>query len=196
MNEEGQSHERSIEPCANLTNHMNDILNWVSEYSPPIVFLILVGTIFIYLIKLLTEKAVANGFDRVKKMTELILEKRSNFEERVLLDIYNITISIQTKIASTATNINRMRSGHTVDNFIANDELVPLTEVYETLANNMFLLPPVIHKVLKDQADVVLKLCNETDPDKVSALKHEYERNIKSFAAVMNDVFKLTQIKW
>lgn len=61
---------------------MEEILKWLSTYSLPIVFLILMGAVFIYLVKMVTEKAISNEFDRHKKSIELELERRSSFEEK------------------------------------------------------------------------------------------------------------------
>lgn len=61
---------------------MDDIITWLTKYSPPIVFLLVIGAIFIYLVKLITEKTISNEFDKHKKVFELDLEKRSNFEEK------------------------------------------------------------------------------------------------------------------
>jgi hypothetical protein len=175
---------------------MDDILKWISEYSPPIVLLILVGAISIYLIKMFIEKAISNSFDKVKKITELILERRSGFEEKVLLDQYTITISIQSKITSVATNVNRINSGHKIENFIVNNEIVPLTEVYEMLSNNKFLLPEKIYEVLTGQADVVMKLVNARDPKEVESLMQLYGQRMRDFEATMHEIFKLKTIKW
>ena len=109
---------------------MEDILNWLSTYSPPIVLLIVLSASLIYIIKQVTEKAITHQFDKYKKDIELKLERQSNFEERVLIDRYNLIKEIQTRLGSVMTNLNRIKSGQEIDGFIHKGDIVPLTEVF------------------------------------------------------------------
>ncbi len=168
---------------------MEQILKWLSEYSWPVVLLLVVGAIFIYLVKLITEKAVSNEFDKVKKMTELVLEKRSNFQEKVLLDRYNVAVRIHSKIAAEATNAGRVRGGQDLATITENGKIVGLNEVFELLSNNKYLLPRQIYDALYARAKIVHELYYEPNPTKESPLIKRYMDSIESFGLVMNDFF-------
>ena len=68
---------------------VNSILDWLTKYSPPVVLLLALGGMFIFVSKQVTENVITANFEKYKKEVELRLQRRSNFEERVLLDRYN-----------------------------------------------------------------------------------------------------------
>lgn len=175
---------------------MDDILKWLSAYSPAIVLLLLLGAAFIYLLKAVTEKTIANAFDRYKKELELKLEKRSNFEEKILLDRYLVIRELQTKIGTVMTNLNRIRHGGTVEGFIVNQDIVPLTEVFELLAVNKYLITDTFHDIFWQQAQIALQVANSRDEQEQKQLADQYVALLEKFYAEMNAMFRLEKIKW
>jgi hypothetical protein len=131
---------------------MNDIFTWLTKYSPPVVLLISLGAILIFLVKHITEKAISTQFDKFKKEVDLRLQRRSNFEERVLLERYTLVRDIQARIGKVMTNLNRDKSGTKVEGLLRNGDIVPLTEIFELLADNRSLITDRFHKVLFDEA--------------------------------------------
>src|SRR5262245_54814198 len=85
---------------------MDSILNWLTKYSPPIVLLIAFCAVLIFLFKNMVEKAISAQFDQYKKEVDLRLQRRSNFEERMLLDRYTLVRDIQTRIGRVMTDLN------------------------------------------------------------------------------------------
>lgn len=175
---------------------MEEILKWLSTYSLPIVFLIILGAVFIYLVKMVTEKAITNEFDRHKKVIELELERRSSFEEKILLDRYSIIRELQTKIGNIMTNINRIRHGVKIDGFIVNNDIVPLTEVFELLAVNKYLITKKFHDIFWQQSQIALSLANEKDGLHLKQLEAKYIELLENFYKEMNEMFDLEKIKW
>lgn len=175
---------------------MEDILTWLSEYSPPIVLLIILSTILIYFIKQVTEKSISNQFDKYKKDIELKLERRSKFEERVLIDRYTLIKEIQTKIGAVSTNLNRIKSGHEIDDFIINGDIVPLTEVFEILAANKYLITDRFHNIFWKQSHLLIKYANEKDPIRSTVIQKEFVKLLDTFYHEMNEMFQIDHIKF
>jgi hypothetical protein len=86
---------------------VDSILDWLTKYSPPIVLLIGLGAVFLFAFKNITENAISAQFDQYKKEVELRLQRRSNFEERILLDRYTILRDIQSRIQRVMTDLRR-----------------------------------------------------------------------------------------
>ena len=72
----------------------------------PVVLLIVVGAFSSFVIKYVVEKTISSQFDRYLKEINLKLEKRSNFEEKILLDRYTVLRDLQTRIGLVMTDLN------------------------------------------------------------------------------------------
>ncbi|HKR04030.1 MAG TPA: hypothetical protein VJY62_05275 [Bacteroidia bacterium] len=175
---------------------MNEILNWLSAYSTPVVILILTGAVFIYIIKMVTEKTISNEFDKYKKDAELKMEKRSNFEEKILLDRYLIIRELQSKIGNVLTNLNRIRHGGKIEGFLVNNDIVPLTEVFEMLALNKYLITDTFYHIFHQQSLLALDFAGEKDESKLKVLGEKYLHLQDKFYQEMNNMFGLDKIKW
>ncbi|AFD06113.1 hypothetical protein [Solitalea canadensis] len=175
---------------------MDDIITWLTKYSPPIVFLLVIGAIFIYLVKLITEKTISNEFDKHKKVFELDLEKRSNFEEKILMDRYLMIRELQTKIGIVLTNLKRVKNGTKLEGFIVNNDIVPLTEVFESLAVNKYLITDKFHRIFWEQSQIALQFANETNEAKMKELGDNYLNLVDELYKEMNEMFELDKIKW
>jgi len=119
---------------------MDSLLQWLTQYSPPVVLLIAFGGSLVFILKNVTEKAISTEFDHYKHQIELKLEKRSNFEEKILLDRYLTIRDLETRIGRVMTDLNRLRHGTNVEGVIVNNDIVSLTEVFDLLAVNKYLI--------------------------------------------------------
>jgi hypothetical protein len=72
----------------------------------------------------LTEKAISSQFDRYSKEITLRLEKRSNFEEKVLLDRYLTLRDLQHRIGRVMTDLNRARLGSKIQGLFRDGDIV------------------------------------------------------------------------
>jgi hypothetical protein len=136
---------------------VDDILGWLTKYSPPVVLLLVLGGIFIFVSKQMIENTISAQFQQYKKEVELRLQRRSNFEERVLLDRYALLRDIHHKIGRVMTDLNRVRSGTTVEGLIRNNDIVPLTEVFELIEHNRYLITERFREILGGQAQLAIK---------------------------------------
>jgi hypothetical protein len=175
---------------------VDNILAWLTKYSPPIVLLIGLGAVFLFAFKNITEHAISAQFDQYKKEVELRLQRRSNFEERVLLDRYTVLRDIQSKIQRVMTDLNRRRTGTEVEGLMRGSDIVPLTEVFELIATNRYLITDRFHKILWREAQLGIEYANARDTEILGKLGSEYLELQNSFDAAMNEVFGIDKITW
>lgn len=173
---------------------MSDILQWLGEYSLPVVALILLGAALLYLLKLVTEKAIAHQFDHYSRSIELQLQRRSNFEERILLDRYALLRELYAKTNAVLTNVNRMRSGTRIEGFERDGDIVPLTEIFEAMAVNRYLIPSPLHDVLHKLANLALELANARSEEDYLATARTTLETREEFDRLMTQEFRLNQI--
>jgi hypothetical protein len=117
-----------------------------------------VGAAFIFILQHVTEKAISSQFDRYSKEISLRLEKRSNFEEKILLDRYLTLRELQHRLGRVMTDLNRARLGSQVHGLFRDADIVPLTEVFEQLALNRYLITERFHTILWDQSQLLIKI--------------------------------------
>ena len=175
---------------------MDSILRLLTEYSLPIVLLIVLGAGLVSLLRTTIEKVISAQFDQYKKEVDLRLQRRSNFEERVLLDRYTLIRDIQTRIGRVMTDLKRVRSGTQVEGLLRDGDIVPLTEVFELLANNRYLITDRFHKVLLNEAQLAIKYANARDAEALKKTQSEYLELQDSFHRSMNEVFGIDKITW
>ncbi|KRR21335.1 hypothetical protein CQ14_06710 [Bradyrhizobium lablabi] len=175
---------------------MDNILGWLTKYSPPVVLLLALGGIFIFVSKQVTENAISAQFEQYKKEVELRLQRRSNFEERVLLDRYVLVREIHAKIATVMTDLNRAKSGTEVKGLFQGTDIVPLTTAFELIEQNRHLITERFRKILRDQAVLAMEYANIQDTDALKRHVSNYQELDATFDRAMNEVFGLDRITW
>jgi hypothetical protein len=135
-------------------------------------------------------------FDHRTKQSNLMLERRSNFEEQVLLDRYKVVRDLERRIQKVITDLNRLQHGSKVEGLTNGQDIVPLTEVFVDLSINRFLLTERLHNVLYKQAQLVLKLAKEQEPGRTRELEREYLNSQEEFIAGMNREFAIDKITY
>lgn len=173
---------------------MDTLLQWLSKYSLPVVALIALGAIFLFLIKYVTEKALDNRFKQYEKEIALRLERRSRFEEKLLLDQYLLATELFHKVGRIVTDLNRHRHGVTVDGLLLGNDVVPLTQVYEELSSKRYLLGSRFHDVLRRHCDLVLRIANATKQEH-QQIETEYLHLIDEFNRIATEEFGIESIQ-
>lgn len=175
---------------------MDLIIAWIEKYSAPVVVLLACGAALIFLLQQVVEKSVESEFEKRNKRFELLLSRRSNFEEKVLLDQYNTVVDLQSRISKIGADINRIHHGIKVDNLMNGNEIVPLTEIYLELQAKRFLLKEEFYEILQDEANNLLAFANAKEPGEIERLGRKFlDLNIK-FRDLMNGIFGINQISW
>ncbi|MEO1000353.1 MAG: hypothetical protein AAFW69_07085 [Pseudomonadota bacterium] len=173
---------------------METLIGWLGTYSPGVVAVLVTGGALLWLIREVTKGAVAAEFDRLTKAIELRLERRSAFEERVMLDRYAVAGDLHMRIVRVMTDLNRHRSGTPVEGLFSGRDIVPLTDVYERLEANRYLLPEGLHRLLVERARLVLAIANAPDAAALEALTRDYAAALSAFHREMDRVFGLSGI--
>lgn len=174
---------------------MDLLLEWLSKYSLPVVALIALGAVFLVLIKYVTERALDNRFKQYETEITLRLERRSRFEEKLLLDQYLLVTELFHKIKRVATDLNRHRQGVTVDGLFLGIDIVPLTQVYEELSSKRYLLGSRFHDVLRRHCDLVLRIANTKEQEEYRQVETEYLQLIDEFNRIATEEFGIEGIQ-
>lgn len=176
---------------------MNDLLAWLATYSPPVVALIAVGAVGAFLVKLIVEKAIARTFDEKTKRFETLFQRRSAFEEMILIERFELMSSLDARLQRIMTNLNRARSGHPVpDGFLTDGELVPLTEVFEDIEIGRLKLGEDLRNRMESLAQAALTASNAADENEWKHAAEEWIQLRKELREQVEADFGLTSIKW
>src|SRR5918992_5048596 len=140
---------------------MAQLLDWLTKYSPEVVVLIAFGAALLFVMKLIVEKSIASEFDAKSKVFEALLERRSAFEEKVLSDRFALISGLSARLERVMTNLNRLRSGQPApDGFMKQNEIVPLTEIFEDVSIHRLVLGEDFYRLFSKQAEFALKAAN------------------------------------
>lgn len=175
---------------------VNELLKWAGQYSAPVVILLACGAALIFVFRYVVEKAVEAEFDKRTKRIELLLERRSNFEEKVLLDQYEAVTALQLKLGNVGADLNRMRNGIEVEGLMNGKDIVPLSDIYVELQAKRFLLKEEFYNLLQKRADNLRAFANARNADEVSRLGREFLSMNQQFREKMNRAFGIEKISW
>ena len=175
---------------------METLLDWLSQYSAPIVILLAMGATAIYLLKNVLENAISAGFDRQSKKFELLLERRSRFEEKILLDQYELIKTLEEQIGGISTDINRHHTKGPVEDLIVGRDIPRLTDVCEQLDVYRFLIKEDFYDLISRQADALLRFANAKDNTDLKQIECELTGLQDEFHGLMNHAFGIDRISW
>lgn len=173
---------------------METLLEWLSKYSLPVVMLIALGAIFLVLIRYIMEKALDNRFKQYEKEIALRLERRSRFEEKLLLDQYLLVTDLFHRIGQIAKDVNRSRKGFPVEGLMRGNDLVPLSGILDELNFKRYLIGSRFHDLLRSHCDQVLKLANATSQEHPQVVT-EYFQLIDEFNRIATEEFGIDNIQ-
>ena len=175
---------------------MESLIEWAAQYSAPILVLLCIGAAMIYVLKLVTERTLEAKFSQMRKYIELSLERRSGFEQQVLLERYQIIGDMLARLSRITTDLNRRRMGQHVQGLIHERDVVPLTAVFEDLHAKSHQLSRAAHGLLYEQAQTVLMLANVSSDDEFNSFTAQYQQNHSRLMELINEEFGTTAIKW
>lgn len=175
---------------------METILKWSSQYSIPVLVLICVGAALVFVLKLTTEQAIENQFKQHARELELKLERRSAFEQQVLLDRYKLVSEFAQRLQRITTDLNRASHGMKVEGLYQGSELVPLTAIFEDLSTKRFQLSDQFYQLFDRQARVVLSLANAKTAEERVKVEAEWVRGLDQLMKMANDQFGTDKVSW
>jgi hypothetical protein len=169
---------------------MKELLSLLKENSPGAALLIVIGSVIIFVIKLAVEKSIAIGFETHTNNAK----RRSNFEDKVLTDRFEMIMSLETRLQKVMSNLNRMRSGQPAqEGFMDHNEIVPLTEIFEDLSVHRLILTEDFYVLLRKKAEFALHAANEWEEEEIN---REWNSLSNKLQRLMDRDFGLSKIRW
>lgn len=175
---------------------MELILEWAKTYSAPVVALLAFGAALVYLFQKIIEKAIEAQFDTRNKRLELLLQRRSSFEEKILLDQYATVVDLQFRIKKIEADVNRLRHGMNVEGLMKGNDIVPLSEVYVELQAKRFLLKEQLYDLLVSEVRTLISFANAKDPAETSRCEQQILSLNTSLHDAMDAIFGTDKITW
>jgi hypothetical protein len=178
---------------------MTQLLDWLTKYSPAVVLLLAFGAGLLFVIKLIVEKSIASEFDAKSKVFEVLLKRRSAFEEKVLSDRFALITGLSARLEHVMTNLNRLHSGQPApDGFMKQNEIVPLTEIFEDIEIHRLVLGEDFHRLFSKQAQLALKVANvsRVSPEDWRKGGEEWVRLRQEIRLAAEAAFGISQIHW
>ncbi|MCK0112977.1 hypothetical protein MWU75_12580 [Ornithinimicrobium sp. F0845] len=174
---------------------MNDILDWLSSYSGPVVFLILLGAGFLFVARTVVQRAVDAAIGARAERGRLQLGRRSAFEERVLTDRYVAFQDLFARIQKVTTTLNGIAHGQRPPDGFYRDlgsgrDIVLLTAVFEDLGTQEPILGRRLHSALDELAQAAIAFANS--PDDLD----RWETARQDLLVAAEQEFGLSRIRW
>lgn len=173
-----------------------DILELVGSYSLGAILIAAVLAAALFVAQKTTEKAIASEFDRRGKQFALGLERRSRFEEMVLIERYETVSDILSRLTVIVSNLNRRRHGTEVEGLMRGNDIVPLTEVFELLAAKQHVLTQRFHPLLFQMSGTLIYLANHKSEDGAQQVLATYKEQLETLQAEITAAFGLDRIAW
>ena len=176
---------------------MDELLAWLTNYSPLVVALLAAAAAFLFVARIVVEKAVTARLDAHAEDLRLRLGRRSGFEEKVLTDRYVAFGDLFMRLQRITTTLNRGRHGQAPpDGFLVGTDVVPLTEVYEELNVREVVLGPRLHGSLTAAAQVARDLAHARASEAWSDLEPAWLRAVARMKSAADEEFGLSTIRW
>lgn len=176
---------------------MADLLDWLSRYSPAVVLLIAFAAALLFVTKLIVEQSIAHEFDTKSKVFERLLERRSAFEDRVLSERFALITGMSARLERVMTNLNRLRSDQQApDGFMQQNEIVPLTEIFEDLEVHRLVLGEDFHRLFSKQARLALQAANANSTDDWRGNAEQWARVREEVRQAAEAAFGISKIHW
>lgn len=180
---------------------MEEVLNWIVQYSPPVAIALIIGASALFVLKTVVEKAVASSYERESKRLELQLSRRTSFEGEILKDRFRRITDLSRRLEQIATNFNRLRAGQPVpEQFMTEQDIPPLTEVYEDLEIHRLVLTEPLYSALRAKADQGQQLARAirdgVSPEEWNALVKKWRQLDEELRSRVEEQFSISGIVW
>ena len=139
---------------------------------------------------------VKTEINRSSKELELKLERRSDFEQQILLERYKLVCEFTQRLSRITTDLNRTIHGKNVVGLYDGNEVVPLTEVFEDLAAKKFQLSERFHQFFYNHAQVVLLVANSKSEETRRESEFKYLKNLEKLTKIANEEFGTDKVSW
>ncbi len=164
---------------------MGGLLDLFATYSLPALALAALVAGALYVIRAAADRSIAAAFDRRARQMTLALERRSRFEETILIERYQTVSSCLIRLAEIAADINRHRAGQQVEGLMRGSEIAPLTALMGEIAAKRHVLTERFHTPLDRLAQGLLNLANAGSAEQAAAHARDFA---KGRNAIQDDI--------
>lgn len=179
-----------------LWNGMKELLELTKEFSVAAILVTALVAAGIFVLRNGVEKAIDDAFDRRSAALALELERRSRFEEMILIERYQTISELLNKVGRITTELNRRRNGEQIDGLMKGREIVPLTDIYELLAAKRHVVTERFYPLIAELCNSVLALANASDSSDYDSLVQRYVQRLHEIQSEMDLAFGLSKINW
>ena len=173
---------------------MAELIDLFATYSPLVLFAAALVAAGVFVLKKATERAINLEFDRHAKALTLGLERRSRFEEMILIERYETLNDLLSRLNRIATDLRRHRAGTEVEGLFQNNDIVPLTEVFERLSTRRHILTEPFHTRLNELGGLLIQYANVDDVMELQRVQGEYKHLLNTILDDMSTAFGLERI--
>jgi hypothetical protein len=131
---------------------MDVLFRYISRYSPPVIVAIITLVIGGYFIKYGIERTLEAEFQKRDRELELAMKRQSNFQEKVLWQKYSLLTSQNEILHQLRAEIHGYILGTAEQTFVKNGHVYRLTDVYEQLNINRFLIGEEMYRLMTQHA--------------------------------------------
>ncbi len=163
---------------------MNQLLQWAKQYSAPTLVILALGAAFVFILQNVAERAISSEFDRRLEEMTLLIERRSRFEEKVLLDKYVKVTELQSKIERETMTLGQKPPEE------------PLDEIMKDAVAYRYLIGDKFFNLFKEEKKLLLKTAYEHDKARQNELYNKYQSFRQLFRQLLNEHFGIDRITW
>ena len=124
------------------------------------------------------------------------LERRSEFEQYLLLERYKLVSEFSYRLGRIRTDLNRTWAGQEIEGLFKDNEIVPLSGIFEDLSAQSFQLSDKFYNFFWNQAGIILELARATDDETRERSIQQYEENLKQLAKMVKEEFGSERVSW
>lgn len=174
---------------------MDVLVKYIARYSPPVVVTIVVLFIGGYFIKYGIEKTLEVEFQKRDRQLELAMKRQSNFQEKMMWQKYLVLTSQNEVMHQLRAEINGYLIRKDVEpTFMKDGDMYRLTEVYEQLNINRFLIGEDMYKLMRQQGRLLIQLSKlkPKEDEKYKYILNELMRVDKLYIESMQRIFNIS----
>lgn len=174
---------------------MDVLVKYIARYSPPVVVTIVILFIGGYFVKYGIEKTLEVEFQKRDRQLELAMKRQSNFQEKVMWEKYLVLTSQFEVMHQLRAEINGFLIRNDVEpTFMKNGDMYRLTEVYEQLNINRFLIGEDMYKLMRQHGHLLIKLSQlkQEELEKYKTILNEFSRLDKVYRESMQQIFNIS----
>ena len=175
---------------------MTNFIDWLETYHWQVAFDLAMISILLFVGKKYINKLISSYFDTISNQFIIAFKNRSEFEQKILLDKYALSMNSFDKLNEILTNTIRYTTGIYDESFIKNGEIPELTELLQSISSRKFLLKNGLYELFSDMSELILQIANEPSEESQEKLLLKFGECVSDYEFLMTKIFGLEKISW